>query len=170
MNREGRKPSDGLRPYELAARTRAFTAARLAITENITLYEAAERSGAKQPTVQEAITVLRWGTAEEITDAETGKVSMRDICDSIRKRTTPEERRGGLRKAVKQPKVRGDREVDVEVFSRLKAALEALTSMPVPADVVAIMKKHRMRVETVNNKILPAHTWLEEFISAWTEQ
>lgn len=170
MNREGRRAEDGLRPYEKEARERAFDGARLAIAENITLHEAADRTGSKQSTVQEAITILRWGTAEEIESVETRGASMRTICDAIRQRTTPEERKAAFRKVSRQPKVKEAREIDIEVFTRLKAALDALTSMPVADDVVAIVKRHYVRTDTVNRTILPAHTWLEEFINAWTQQ
>jgi hypothetical protein len=133
------------------------------------MHEAAKRSGAKRSSVQEAMTVMRHGTPEEIANVETHKMALGPMVDIIIARTTPEERKAVARPPTFDPAVQANREFDAEVWGKLREGLEALTSLPVPADVVTIVKKNVMRAEHVDRKILTAHTWLEEFINAWTK-
>lgn len=152
-----------------AGRRRAFEAARLAIAEDIAQEAAAERCGSKRSSVQEAMMILLFGTEEEVAAVEANTMGMGPLADAIRARTTPEERKAAYRRPKRSPIQRDMREFDSEVWGRMKQALEILTGMPAAADVVGIVRKNVQRTDHVTRKVLPAHTWLEEFVNAWTQ-
>jgi hypothetical protein len=156
------------RKREQEGREKAFVAARLAISENISMQEAANRCGSLRASVQEASMILRLGTPDEIADVEAGRAAMRVTVDAIRERTTEEERKAVARKPTFGVHVQEGREFDAEVWSKLREAIDALTGLPSPNDVATIVKKNVMRTEHVSRKLLPAHSWLEEFANAWT--
>jgi hypothetical protein len=158
------------REKESQARARAFAAARLAIAENISQAEAAKRKGSARGSVQEAMSILQLGTAEEIAAAEHGNKAMSPLARAIRKRTAPEERKAATHKPDTSPAELEAREFEALVWSKLRTALEALNSLPSPADVAAIVKKNSMRVDRVGRTALVAHTWLEDFVNAYTKQ
>lgn len=157
-----------MRPRDRAGREKAFRGARLAMAENISMDEAAKRCGSKRSTVQEAMTILRLGTPEEISSVENHEVGLGPMVDRIIARTTPEERKAVARPPTFGPSVQANREFDADVWGKLREAIDALTSLPVPADVMTIVKKNAMRTEHVSRKVLTAQTWLEEFVNAWT--
>ncbi len=158
-----------VREHETTGRANAFRGARLAIEENISMAEAAKRCGSIRSSVQEASMILRHGTSEEIAAVETGAASMRVTRDNIIARTSPEIRKAAARKPTFGPEVQEGREFDAEVWRKVREALDAITSLPTATDVITIVKKNVMRTEHVSRKLLTAHTWLEEFINAWTE-
>lgn len=162
-------PKGVARPKDVTARENAFRAARLAMSDNLSMSEAAKRCGSKQSSVQEAMTILRLSTPEEIADVETNKVALGPMVDRIMARTTPEERKAVARPPTFSHSVQANRELDAEVWGKLREGLEAITSLPAPADVITIVKKNVMRGEYVDRKILNAHIWLEEFTNAWTK-
>jgi len=148
------------------ARERAFRAARLAIAEQISMREAAEREGSKRSSVQEAYTILMHGTEPEITSVETGVAAIGSVAEAVRSRIPPGGRKA--RTPTFGPVVQANREFDAEVWGKLREALDLLTSLPVPTDVMTVVKKNAMRTEHVSRKVLTAQTWLEEFVNAWT--
>lgn len=156
------------RQHEIEGRARAFYGARMAIKDNISMAEAAKNCGSIRSSVQEASMILRHGTPEEIAAVETGTISMRSMRDAILQRTPEEVRKASARPPTFGPEVQSGREFDAEVWSKLKEALDALTNLPVPADVVTIVRKNVQRNEHVGRKLLTAHTWLEDFINAYT--
>lgn len=156
-------------PRYSEGRRRAFKAARLAIEEDISQEEAADRCGSTRSSVQEAMMILLMGTEAEIAAIDANQIAMGPLADTIRARTTPEERKASFRKPTKSPVVQDMREFDAEVWGRMKQALEILTGMPAAADVVGIVRKNVNRTDHVTRKVLPAHTWLEEFVNAWTQ-
>lgn len=158
-----------VREGERLGRQRAFAGARLALADNISMDAAAERVGSKRSSVQEAMMILRLGTPEEITAVELNNAPMGKLTDAIYARTTPEERRATARKPVYHQDVTEGRGFDAEVWAKVREALDALTSLPMATDVVAIVRKNPQRNEMVSRKLLPAHTWLEDFINAYTE-
>lgn len=158
-----------VREVERLARKRAFAGARLALTENISMDDAAQRVGSKRSSVQEAMMILRLGTPEEISAVESSDAPMGGTTDAIYARTTPDERRATARKPVYHQNVTEGRGFDAEVWAKVREALDALTSLPMATDVVAIVRRNPQRNEMVSRKLLPAHTWLEDFINAYTE-
>jgi hypothetical protein len=151
------------------ARENAFRGARLAIADHISMTEAAERIGSKRSSVQEAYTILMLGTPEEIAASESGLVGIGPTVQSIRNRTSPEARQAVARRPVRGVYSNQKREFEAQVWARLKDGIDALTSMPTPQDVIDIVKKSPQRLEYLSRKALTAHTWLEEFVNAWTK-
>jgi len=150
-------------------RVSAFQGARLAIAEQISMREAGERTGSKRASVQEAYTVLMLGTPQEIDAAESGLAGIAPIVAAIRERTTPEEREAVARKPTRGPASNEKREFEAQVWASFRDALDALTGLPTSPDVMDIVKRNPQRTEYVSRKVLTAHTWLEEFVNAWTK-
>jgi hypothetical protein len=153
----------------VTSRVASFRAARLAISEQISMREAGEKAGSKRTSVQEAYTILMLGTPEEISAAESGLAGIGPIVADIRSRTTEEQRKAVARKPVRGPASYADREFDAQIWARFRDALDALTGMPITPDVMTIVKKNPQRAEYVSRKVLTAHTWLEDFVNAWTK-
>ena len=152
-----------------SARENAFRGARLAMADQISMTEAAERVGSRRSSVQEAFTILMLGTPEEIASAESGASGLGPIVQSIRHRCSPEERKAVARRPTRGPTSNAKREFEAQVWGRLKDAIDALTGLPLPPDVMNIVKRNPQRTEYLSRKVLTAHTWLEEFVNAWTK-
>jgi len=150
-------------------REAAFRGARLAMTEQISMREAGDKVGSRRSSVQEAYTILMLGTPQEIDAAESGLAGIGPIVASIRERTTPEQREAVARKPTRGPTSDAGRALEAQVWGKMRDALDALTSLPIPPDVMSVVKKNPQRAEYVSRKVLTAHTWLEEFVNAWTK-
>jgi len=151
------------------ARINAIRAARLAVAEHISMQEASEREGSKRSSTQEAYIVLTLGTPEEIAAVETGRTTLGPTAKVILARTPPEVRAAAIRKPVLPQRELEGRALEAAEWAKLKMALDALTSLPAPSDVMTIVKRNPQRAEYVSRKVLTAHTWLEEFVNAWTK-
>lgn len=158
------------RPGEVEGRAKAFLAARIARDEGISQKKAADRISARESSVQEAMTILLLGTAEQIADVEAGRVAMGPMARHLRSTATPEQKRAAYREPVRTgPENTEGREFDAQVWGHLRAAIDALTSLPKPDDVINIVRKNGMRVEYVGRNVLAAQTWLEEFVNGYTK-
>ncbi len=156
----------GVKANHKDVRQKAFRAARLAIAEQISMREAAEREGSKRSSVQSAYTILMHGTEREIASVEAGIAPIEQMAQDIRDRIPRSERKA--RTPTFGRVVQANREFDAQVWGKLREAIDALTSLPVPEDVIKIIKKNAMRQEHVSRKVLTAQTWLEDFVNAWT--
>lgn len=163
----GRKVGQ-IRESERVARANAFRGARIALAEGIAAKDAAERVGVNRSTLQEAMLVLRYGTAEEIAATEHGDASLRKMRDTVGSRTDVAARRAAQRPAAITRNVKAEREVEAEIWAKLRSALDALTSLPVPTDVVTVVRRNAMRADACDRMLLNAHNWLEDFINAYT--
>lgn len=164
------------RPAEMEARAKAFTAARAAIKDDLSQEAAAATYGSSVASVSEVTLILIHGTAQEIHNCETGGVGIGRMADSIRARVPHEERQAKSRRPpqnprplVLEPVLQDAREFDARVWANLRDAIDLLTTMPAAADMVDIVKKNASRREYISRRVLPAQTWLEEFVNAWTE-
>lgn len=163
-----------IREKDRLGRERAFKAARIAIEQNLSVPRAASmisndpKDIPPRTSVQEALNILMFATPEEIAKVESGEIGMSSFRRELMKRVTPEMRvekgRAGLK--TMRPIITAD---DRQLWESFKSALDALGSMPAPADMVRVVKSHRVRTEVTNQRILPIHAWLEDFLNAWTE-
>ena len=161
------KPRSAPRESEVRARLAAIAAADMVIgAPTLAQEDAATAAGAKLGTVQEALMVLRLGTAEQIEAARSGSVAMRPIVDVLRQQAKGDSTPVRPQAFSKDTEER--RGAEARVWQHLSVALEELTSLPNPADVVAIVRKHRMRVDATNRKLIDALNWITEFSDAWT--
>lgn len=116
-----------------------------------------------------ALTILRHGTAEQIAMAKVGDLPLSTTCIAIRATVSPE----GFKKARKsiKPKtadVRRLLQTDKLLWKTLKSALQAISGMPQPTDVIKFARLGK-RSETVDRYLMTAFSWITEFSDEWTK-
>jgi hypothetical protein len=157
----------GIINKHMASRMASFRAARLAIAEQLSMEEAARREGSKRTSVTDAHLILKYGTEQEIASVEAGISPLGAVASAVRLRVPKEDRPS--RPPQLPHHVNENREYDAQLWGKLRDALDTLTSLPIPEDMMKIIRKNAMRTEHVGRKVLTAHTWLEEFVNAWTK-
>ena len=55
------------------------------------------------------------------------------------------------------------RQIDAEVWQKLRAGLDGLTSLPSAKDTAVVVRKNPQRIEHVNRCLLAAVAWIKEF-------
>lgn len=157
---------DRNRPEDEEVRKAAFEGARLAMSQKIALSDIAKQTGASPQLISWTITVLTHGTPEEIAAAESFKVSLWKIYQTIRARVPAEER-------TKQQVLSEEQQLilagDKDVWGRVADAFTAISALPRPADVVTICRKNRQRSERISRELATVYSWIEEFANAWTK-
>ena len=158
------------RDFESKARKVAFAAARHALTNPISQPEAAKLFGSTTSSVQEATYVLRFGTEQEIDSIENGNVALGAfVRNVINKRTTKEQRHLQRKVHVRSAATVDEGVFEKEQWAKLRSALNALNGLPLPKDVVAIVKRNAMRRTTIDRALQTALGWLTEFSNAWKD-
>jgi len=159
-----RKSNRPLREYEVEQRKAGFAGARMAIEDRSrALADIAKVIGTHRHTITMALAVLSHGTSEEIAATESGMAPLRATYTAIMKRVPPEERRSTIRKPAQTENVLGAREIDAGVWKNLRAAIEAVQSLPSPKDTAASVRRNAMRTEYISRNLLVALTWITEF-------
>lgn len=137
----------------------------------------AEQAGALlnvgRASVQNAKKVLAEGTPEEIAAVERGEVGVKTVADQIRKRIDPEERKrrrdAGMSQTGKNPERIQRQQINAEIWGRVRDAVTHLTSLPLPADVVAIVRAHD-KTGLIDQRLSRAMDWLKEFDNEWSDR
>lgn len=125
---------------------------------------AGEIMGVHADTVQDAKTILGHGTDDEIKMADDGEIGVTSLARKIRQRLSPEERKkkgdvGRVNSAA----------VNSELWKQLKEALELLSGLPHPSELVRVAS--RSTTAPVVDKRLPQSlNWLREFSNAWNQR
>ena len=159
-----------LKGYQLAmiaARTRTTGRGGRHPNSAITSHWLSEVLGVDATASSHACMVLAQGTPKEIEAVDAGEISPTTLAKQIARgmdvreraefRATPRSLRGGNARALAQ------RRFESELWGRLRTALENLTGMPRPVDVARLLKdrKLHMVINTVDQKLLMAQSWLE---------
>ena len=152
-----------VRESEVQGRINAFKGARLALTQNKSIREAALISGTPPGSISSAINVITHGTPEEIEGCESGRLQLEPTSDAVRARTPKGERDKKRRAPTQTALVKQAREIDADVWGKLRDALDAITGLPSAKDTAVIVRKNNMRIEHVNRKLLAALSWIQEF-------
>lgn len=132
--------------------------------------KAAEMLNIDRHTVFAAKKVLSEGTAEEIKAVEQGTAAVSTIARQIRAKM-PRERRAAAHDTPqsqrgKNPQRIENQRINGEIWGRVRDALTHLTSLPLPSDVVAIVRAHD-KAGHVDARIKQALSWLEGFSHEW---
>lgn len=154
-----------LRPKEIDQRKRVVAAVHFANENNIPLSEASKRLDVPWPTMQEAATVLQYGTPEQIAKLEEGTLSIRYAARTIRKTVLDRPRRSTARGKEARAMMRDD----ALLYQKLRDALENIAALPSPADIIAVVRRSNLRTQTVQKNLSTAYSWIEEFADAWTK-
>lgn len=117
--------------------------------------------------------VLRAGTPQEIKDVKDGVRGVNKLSNAIRKRSPmpKEERR------YKGSNIRG-RQMDrrlrqlerADMWHLLKAGLEGLTSLPLPAEIVVAVRANPKTREFTDERLDRALKWLKDFADAYRNE
>ncbi|MEI9804147.1 MAG: hypothetical protein WDN48_06325 [Pseudolabrys sp.] len=121
-------------------------------------------------TVFAAKKVLNEGTAEEIKAVEQGAAAVSTIAKQIRAKM-PRERRAAAQDVPqsqrgKNPQRIENQRLNALIWAQIRDGLSALTSLPMPVDVVAIVRAHD-KAGLVDSRLKAAFEWLQEFNDAW---
>lgn len=133
----------------------------------------AERAGeilnVSRTSVIAARKVLKEATPKEIKMVEAGELGVSNLAKAIHNQQPPQDREqirarnrdNGKKKRAHTVRVNG------QIWSQLRDALNNLTSLPLPKDVVPIARSGD-KTGLVDKKLLNAHKWLEDFLNEWT--
>lgn len=161
----GRTP----REQEMASRAKSMAAAKHALETGTSLSAAAIQFGVKRVTTGECHLILTHGTPEEIAGAQSGQLGIGTVGDAIRARTTLEERKQTRKKSKPTIELIDGRKMDAMIWDKMRGAINALTAMPLPVDVVRTIRRNPHRIDLVDRKLIAAFTWLTDFSDAWTK-
>lgn len=153
---------------DLVMRQAAFRAARIVMAEGISHADAARRAGASRRSVSEAYVILANCSPSQISRGESGETSIMELTEWVRENVPAEIRKTKRKIARLGGDVQQQRDTESALWLKLRDALDNIAAMPLPADVVGICKKNRMREEKVNEKLIAAFAWITEFSDAWT--
>lgn len=179
--------SKNLHRRHLDASQRAMIAARLANVEvgqvgrgrpaldvGITTSNAAELLNIHRSTVADARKVLREGTEEEIEAVDSGNASVGTVADQIREKISPtkreKKRKEPLSQSGRNPERIQRQQMNADIWRRLGDALSALSGLPLPADVAAIVAGNVARRQHVERYLAQSFQWLKDFEHEWSNR
>lgn len=135
--------------------------------------EAAELMNVHPTTVSEAKKVLAEGTPEEIAAIENGVAAVTTTARQIRAKCSPagreKKRKQSLSQAGRNPERIQRQQMNAEIWGRVRDALTHLTSLPLPADVVAIVKAND-RTGLIDARLSQSLQWLKDFEHEWSNR
>jgi len=118
-------------------------------------------------TVNSAKTVLKDGTADEIAAIEAGAAAVSTTALRIRSRRPKEKKKTGkLADVGKNPARIENLRLRAELWRHVRDALNHLTSLPRPDDVVAIVRAMD-KSGHVDRRLSRSLKWLKEFEHVW---
>ena len=175
--------SKNLHRRHLNASQRAMVAAQLVTTragenqysvvkaiDKTTLDDAAGLLNVSSSLISKARTVIERGTPEEVRKIEVGAATVDAVVQDVRKRSPRKQIKKEPRAQVgKNPERIQRRQVNAEIWGRIRDALNHLTSLPLPADVAPIARAND-RAGLVDARLPKAIHWLKEFSDAWHAQ
>ena len=138
--------------------------------------EAARIAGVDPMTIKDARVVLTKGTEEDIAKVRTGEVGVNKIARRLRKepnrkvyadsRVDGHRSRAEIAERKNRERVEAQRQ-NVADYIRLRDALNNLTNLSRPGDIVDIVCKVAKAAPIIDAKIDRALNWLEEFSNEW---
>lgn len=151
---------------EIEVKKKAFEAARLVLNNSeLSMRPLAEQYGITRHAIGNAYLLLRYATAAEIDSVENGGFPLSDMTEVVRARETVRERK--LPRQGDEYKARVA--LDAVIWSKLRDALDAINGLPQPSDVVNSVRRHAVRTNALNDKLISAYGWITEFSDAWTK-
>lgn len=138
--------------------------------QQIRVSDAAELLNVGTTSVQNAKTVMRDGTPEELAAIQRGDLGVNRLADQIRAKSPAKERAKKraepMSQSGKNPERIQRQQLNAEIWGRIKDALIHLTSLPLPDDAAAIARTND-RAGFVDARLSKATEWLKEFSDAW---
>ena len=137
-------------------------------TRPMTTQETAGMLNVGRHAVFDAKAVKAEGTPEEIEAVESGEAAVTTTAKQVRKRR-PKKREQPLSQTGKNPERIQNRKINAEIWKQVRDALTHLTSLPLPSDVISIVRAHD-KTGHVDARIDPSLAWLKEFENAWRDR
>lgn len=135
--------------------------------------EAAVLMNVSRATVTNAKKVLEEGTAAEIAAVKSGELGVGTVAKEIRRKVPSEDRKlqrgSSLSSVGKNPERIQTQRINAHVWAQVRDAVSALTSLPLPSDVVAIVRAHD-KAGFVDARVKQSVQWLKEFADAWGDR
>lgn len=177
--------SANLRRHHLNDAQRAMIAARLSSAPDpkgrnggdslfnpISVEAAGKLLNVGRTSVVAARRILREGTREEIEGITNGTAGVQTIAQQLGKGLSPRVRDKARRETWHTRGNRADSlqrvRMHAEVWAHVSGALDALTNLPLPADVAKIIAAQPLRKRAVNEKLSRSLQWLKDFSDVWT--
>jgi len=138
---------------------------------SVTATDAGEMLNVSTSTIKNAKTDLHEGAQEEIAAVENGDAAVSTLAVQIRAGIPKEQRgkKGPLRDVGKNPERIQRQRLNAEIWGRVRDTITHLTSLPLPSDVVDIVRAHD-RTDLVDTNISAAIEWLKEFENEWNKR
>lgn len=137
-------------------------------TSSVSAGEAAAMLNVHRSSVFAAKKLIAVGTPAEITAAENGELSVNTVIKQILAGVPAEDRPKHSQQAQLTGKKKRAATVgaNVQIWSQVRGALTNLTGLPLPDDVVRIVRGYD-RADLVNKRLTKALKWLQEFSDVW---
>lgn len=140
---------------------------------HLSIPDAADLLNVSPTSVHNAKTVLKGGTRDEITAVESGDAGVKPIAEQIRAKVPAAKRAQRRAEPISQTGKNPERiqrqQINGEIWSRVRDALTNLTNLPLPSDVVSIVRAND-RTGLVDARTAPALQWLKDFSDAWRDR
>lgn len=140
---------------------------------HLSIPDAAALLNVSPTTVHNAKTVIKGGTREEIAAVESGDAGVKPIAEQIRAKVPPakraQRRSEPMASVGKNPERIQRQQINAEVWGRIRDALTNLTNLPLPSDVVSIVRAND-RTGLVDARCAQALQWLKDFSDAWRKR
>jgi hypothetical protein len=135
--------------------------------------EAAKIFDVSPDTIRNAKVILENGTDEEKALLTNGSLALEPTANAIRCGSSPVERKAHRERPLKghSEQRTQTKQIQADIWLRLKEAVGNLTSLPLPSEVVAIARTQDKRTggKAINQRLSPALQWLKEFSDAWND-
>lgn len=150
-----------------------MAAARLAVTTKINVTDAALQYGLSRHVVSAARLILEHGSPEDIKGVEESKIGflatarkVRDLLppDLVEARKLKYQNGGDM-----SLKMREELHAKATLWAKLGPAVRSLTELPLPSDMVSVVRASNKREESINLYLATAAKWLEEFTHEWAK-
>lgn len=147
---------------------------RLPQAGSVTAVEAGALLKVHPTSVRKAKQIMREGSAEQIAGIRSGEKRVSVVLDEIKK-TRPLKPGGNKNKKGVLRNVGGNAarieslRVNAQIWAKLRSGLEALSSLPLPSDVLSCIAT-RSNTAIINARLPSSLKWLKEFDHVWNSR
>jgi hypothetical protein len=123
----------------------------------------AKLMGVSEDSIKRARTIIQHGTPEELADIKEGKANLRETAEKVRKR----KKKNKHGRSHEQEEALEEKRILYGMWNDLRAAVETLSEMPTPSDIVGDVKKVGNASSFIDRRLAGAVKWLNGFSDAW---
>jgi ParB-like chromosome segregation protein Spo0J len=136
-----------------------------AATIGVSQADTAKILNVHRTTVVDAKMLLEKGTPEQIQAVRSGKAAVSTFANQARANRTDAEK---AKRQTTNKEAHAERmQMESQLYTATRDALNALSGLPHPAEVVRIIRQKRQLEKVIEGKLPQALKWLQEFANAW---